>query len=70
MLVSEYLRNNLEQRIIPESSSSPPKRQELSPSRVPKVSASSRFDETNSLFDMLKQRYEWVYSAQVSGQRK
>lgn len=56
MLVSEYLRSNLEQRIIPDSSSSPPKKQDLSPSRVPKASASSRFEDTNMLFDMLKQR--------------
>lgn len=67
MLVSEYIRSNLEQRIIPDSSSSPPKKQELSPSRVPKVSTSSRFEETNTLFDMLKQRYAMSYSGLVIG---
>jgi hypothetical protein len=58
---------NWSRRIIPDSSSSPPKKQELSPSRVPKVSTSSRFEETNTLFDMLKQRYAMFYSGLVIG---
>lgn len=48
MLINEYLRSNLEQKVLPDCAAESPKRQELSPSRVPKSIGRSQLPEEST----------------------